>query len=575
MTNARSSLKTVELVAAVILAVSASSGAQAQTAAAPAPMPFPAHPVPPIPSSGPTVPPASALDGSPVSEQNLVNGRLPPTTPDGAGSSVDAPYRAPANVSAATAAVTPGAAAATSFTATDWPTFGMNTQRTGNNPAETVLGVGNVGGLHQKWATDLKGPIWTQPTLATGVNVKGVLTDVVYVATLQGSTVALNASTGKIIWKDDLSPFPSKPFCNDFAASGGNIGFIGTPTIDRAHNKLYIVSGRGTLHAYDLATGANTTALTVQIPDPANRPPHTFVYGSPTLTGTSLYIAMASSCDTSTPYHGQVVRVSITNGAILQRWYPTGANGPSGGGIWGPGGVSVPPSGSPDEAWVYALTGNAIANPENAAFAEHVVKLTTTLAVSDSNAPSNNSAGDLDFGATATLFQPPGCPPMLAAFQKSGALYTYNRNNIGAGPMQTMQIGHGTANGENVGMPAYDPTLNRLYIVAPKDSPTKFNTAGLLALAISGTCSVSVAGTSHPSNARFGPSIPPVVANGVVYYTDGAGSHVYAVEAANPANLLWSTSSIPGGIFASPMVVNGQLYIAGGGSDHKLRAFGL
>ena len=108
-----------------------------------------------------------------------------------------------------------------------------------------------------------------------------------YVATLQGSTVALNASTGKIIWKDDLSPFPSKPFCNDFAASGGNIGFIGTPTIDRAHNKLYIVSGRGTLHAYDLATGANTPALTVQIPDPANAPPHTFVYGSPTLTGTS------------------------------------------------------------------------------------------------------------------------------------------------------------------------------------------------------------------------------------------------------------------------------------------------
>src|SRR5258705_1848397 len=134
MTNARSSLKTVELVAAVILAVSASSSAQAQTAAATArvPFPFPAHPVPPIPS-GPKVPPASALDGSPVSEQNLVNGRLPPTTPDGVGPSVDKPYRAPANVSAATAAVTPGAAAAT-FTATDWPTFGMNRHRTGNKP---------------------------------------------------------------------------------------------------------------------------------------------------------------------------------------------------------------------------------------------------------------------------------------------------------------------------------------------------------------------------------------------------------------------------------------------------------
>ena len=599
MTNARSSLKTVELVAAVILAVSASSSAQAQTAAgssaqdqtaaassaqeqtAAATAPFPAHPVPPFPS-GPMVPAASALDGSPVSEQNLVNGHLPPTTPDGVGPSVDAPYRAPAKVSAATLTKTAGAAAATSFTATDWPTFGMNRQRTGNNPVETVLGVGNVGGLHQKWATNLKGPIWTQPTLATGVNVKGVLTDVVYVATLGGktvpaSTVALNAATGAIIWQDDLSPILSSPFCTDFNGSQGYVGFIGTPTIDRAHNKLYIVSGRGTLHAYDLATGANTTALTVQIPDPANDPPHTYTYGSPTLTGTSLYIATASSCDTSTPYHGQVVRVSITNGAILQRWYPTGANGPSGGGIWGPGGVSVPPN----EAWVYALTGNALANPENAAFAEHVVKLTTTLAVSDSSAPSNNSAGDLDFGATATLFQPPGCPPMLAAFQKSGALYIYNRNSIGAGPMQTMQIGQGTADGENVGMPAYDPKANQLYVVAPKDSPTNFSKAGLLVLPISGSCSVSWKWSSHPNGASFGPSIPPVVANGVVYYTDGAGGHVYAVDPASPGSLpLWSFSStqgIQGGIFASPMVVNGQLYIAegGGGTSTWIRAFGL
>jgi len=34
-------------------------------------------------------------------------------------------------------------------------------------------------------------------------------------------------------------------------------------------------------------------------------------------------------------------------------------------------------------------------------------------------------------------------------------------------------------------------------------------------------------------------------------------------------------SNIQGGIFASPMVVNGQLYIAGGGTDHTIRAFGL
>src|SRR6202171_2552917 len=293
-----------------------------------------------------------------------------------------------------------------------------------------------------------------------------------------------------------------------------------------------------------------------------------------------LYIATASSCDTSTPYHGQVVRVSITNGAILQRWYPTG-NGPTqGGGIWGPGGVSVPPPGSPDEAWVYALTGNALASPENAAFGDHVVKLTTTLAVSDSSAPGNPGTNtDLDFGATATLFQPPGCPPMLAAFQKSGHLFIYNRNNIGAGPMHTMQISQSTNHGTNVGLPAYDPKLNQLYIAAPTDSPTGFNNAGLLGLAISGAPACAVSRQWQQRKAGINridgnPAIPPIVANGVVYYADGVGSHVYALDAAT-GQIRWSTSKIQGGIFASPMVVNGQLYIAGGGSDHTLRAFGL
>jgi hypothetical protein len=106
-----------------------------------------------------------------VSQQNMGSGMNPDSVPDVAGPVVDAPLLAPANVSAATRALTPGAATALSFTATDWPTFGMNAQRTGNNPVETVLSTSNVAGLRTHWATDLGGPILTQPTLAAGVNI--------------------------------------------------------------------------------------------------------------------------------------------------------------------------------------------------------------------------------------------------------------------------------------------------------------------------------------------------------------------------------------------------------------------
>ncbi|CAE6850085.1 Outer membrane protein assembly factor BamB [Paraburkholderia nemoris] len=490
----------------------------------------------------------------------------------------DAPLLAPVAVSAATRAMTPGAALAPSFTATDWPTFGMNAQRTGNNPVETVLATSNVASLRTHWTTDLGGPMLTQPTLAAGVSINGVLTDVVYAATLQGDMFALNASTGATIWKQHVVPVHTT--CSDFAASGGNIGFIGTPTIDRSRNQMYIVSGDGFLHAYNLATGADLPALHVMIPDPANVAPKTYVYGSPTLSvstqfGTSLYLTTASTCDT-TPYHGQVVRVSIPDGAILQRWYPDGASGPNGGGIWGPGGVSVVRGGSA----VYALTGNAFANPQNAAFAEHVVALTSSLAVTASNSPMAPTTQDADFGATAPLFQPRGCPPMLAAFQKTGNLFIYDQATIQSGPTQTLNISQPRDSGTNIGLPAYDPVLKQLYMAAPSHSPTGFDNHGLLALGISSTCSVSLAWQQPVGKDSISdnPAISPVVANGVVYYADGIADQVFAVDAKS-GQILWSTDSLPvaerpaGPILTSPTVVNGQLFVAG--MDHKLRAFGL
>jgi outer membrane protein assembly factor BamB len=484
----------------------------------------------------------------------------------------DPPFLASPAATAATRALTPGAALATSFTATDWPTFGMNAQRSGNNPVETVLTTSNVASLHTHWTMDLKGPILTQPTLAAGVIINGTPTDVVYAATLQGGMFALNASNGNVIWEQKV--VPAHTTCSDFAMSGGNAGYIGTPAIDRTRNRLYIVSGDGFLHAYDLATGADLPALHVLIPDKADVA-RTFVYSGPTLSGTSLYVTTASACD-FTPYHGKAALVSVTNGAILQQWYPTGASGPNGGGIWGPGGVSVVRGGSA----VYALTGNAFANPQNTAFAEHVVKLTSNLAVTASNAPMPPATKDADFGATAPLFQPRGCPTMLAAFQKTGQLFIYNQATIPSGPVQTLDISQPRASGTNIGLPAFDPVLKQLYIGSPSDSPTGFNKHGLLALAFNSTCTVSLAWQQPVGKNTISdnPSIPPIVANGVVYYADGIASQVFAVDAKS-GQILWSTDNLPvaerpvGGVLTSPTVVNGQLFVAG--LDHILRAFGL
>ncbi|MFP3565397.1 PQQ-binding-like beta-propeller repeat protein [Paraburkholderia sp. SIMBA_030] len=593
MNCARNRINAARLAAALMLTCMAGSGAQAQSsnaapaaalapglavaagASANAPFPHGPHPF----GTGPSVAPASALDGSEVDKQNGGDKINPNRFRDDSGPAADTPFQAPEPATLATLARTPGAATAATFTTTDWPTSGMNRQRTGYNPVETVLNATNVSTLRQHWASPvLDGAILTQPVLATGVMINNVPTDIVYVATEGNTTWALNAATGAKIWQSAAIPQAVlSQGCSGLFQ--GKIGVQGTPVIDHANNRLFVVSGKGYLHAYDMATGADLPGFNLALLDAANVSPRTMVYGGLTLSpdGSSIYVTTAGDpCDTQ-PYHGQVVRASTTNpAAILQRWFPTGASGPNGGGIWGFGGVSIPPDGTV----VYALTGNAFATPENAGFAEHVVKLTPTLAVAASNSPLSPAPNaDIDFGATAMLFQRPNCPTMLAAYNKSGRLFIYNRATIQqAGPIQTFTIAVSSEDGSNIGMPAFDPVLNQLYVVSPSDSGTYKH--GLIALSIGGTCSVNPTpvwqtqvGLNTPN---FNPAIPPVAANGVVYYADGMGNDVYAFNATNGAILFhahYTPVKTGEGNFASPSVVNGQVFVAG--SDHVVHAYGL
>jgi outer membrane protein assembly factor BamB len=458
--------------------------------------------------------------------------------------------------------------------AADWTTFGFDLQRTGYNPSETQLSASNVSSLKLHWSIDLGGAMVTQPTFLSGVTVGGASTDLVYVATLPGLVTALNAAIGKVVWQSQVPAV--QPIGGDFGA--GVVGVIGTPTIDRANNQMFVVSGTGQLHALDLATGAEQSGWPLPLLDAANGPPRMFVYGSPTLVGTSLYIATASNGDRR-PYHGQVIEVSTTYRTVLNRWYPTGATGPDGGGIWGEGGVAATifnPA-APTDYNLFAATGNAFATPQNAALAEHVVKLDPSLQVLASNTTPAPS-GDADFGATPVLFQPPQCSTgRLVVMKKSGELFFYDTNAIDAGPLQTLQISVPSTEGDFIGLPAFDPVLNQVYLGNPTDSTSGPYKHGLIALSLSSDCSsLSLAwqtqvGKNESSFAN--PAIPPTVANGVVYYADGVASEVFAFDA-RTGRQLWTFATTAGsGIFASPSVANGQLFVAAW--DHNLYAFGL
>jgi outer membrane protein assembly factor BamB len=441
---------------------------------------------------------------------------------------------------------------------TNWRTFGFDRQRSGYNPEEAILSPQTVPSLAARWSIDLGAPMTAQP-----IEMDGIL----YAATWGGGVYAIDPASGSVLWVADLGTVPTS--CSDFAPNY-LIGVIHTLASDHGNGRIYAIAGDGLLHALDAITGNEWPGYPVQVMDSANIG-QTFVYGSPTYSfeNGSLYIATASACDQGS-YRGQVAQVDVIwwhTPQVIGRWFVNGINGPLGGGIWGPGGVALDPA-----LAIYTGTGNALTDPENYGYADHVLRLDLNLNVIAADGP-NISGGDFDFGSTPVLYQAPNCPPQLAVMNKNGALYVYNRDGIGSGPVQVLQISG--AQQIYIGAVAYDPILNQVYTGNTADDGVGIFNHGIIALTPQSDCTLSLAwqqpvGPNGGDN--YPPVIPPIAANGVVYYATGTGSQVYAFDAASGRYLWDSGSLIQNGIYASPMVVNGQLFVAA--FDHKLYAFG-
>jgi outer membrane protein assembly factor BamB len=238
----------------------------------------------------------------------------------------------------------------------------------------------------------------------------------------------------------------------------------------------------------------------------------------------------------------------------------------SGGGIWGPGGVSVDPA----NGHVFAATGNALTSPENYRYSDALVELTSSLSFVGKASPTL-VGGDVDFGATPILFQPTGCPSKLvAAKNKSGVLIVNAEGNLHGGFHQRLQIADVNDYQFN-GIPAWDPATNMLYIGNSSDSSQGHYFHGMVALKAAANCTLSLAWQQtvgpNPSSVS-----PPTIANGVVYYGDGYGDTEYAFDAATGKRLWNSGATIAGGLYAAPTVINGKLFV--GAWDNKLYAFG-
>jgi len=477
-------------------------------------------------------------------------------------------------------------------TSSDWPTGQHDPQRSGNAAAESVISPANVNTLKLSWSLVVDGKVTAQPLFLGAVQVAGSTHDVVIVATNANSIYALDAATGAQLWRRNFgAPLPGS------GAIPGGFGISATPVADRVSGRIYAISDNGKLRTIALATGAD---VTTPVPVITAHAITNKVWGGLNLNGTNLYVASASDGNDDNPWRGRLFRIDVSQTppvvATTFVVVPSIKAPNGGGGIWGWGGVSV------DAATgdVYAATGAdsppwSSTVPEGyAPYADRMIALDPTLALLGTwKAPhpkvcvGDGGICDYDFGATPVVYQPPGCPTLLAAVNKNGFIYVVSEATLAASgqPLQALALNNaydGPGSGGLTGVPAYWSAGNMLFVTdaGPGINGIKAGVIGLTVnpapactLQVAWSDALPVAGGSQPNSA-------PTVANGVVFVGEGGdGGLTHAFDALSGTELWNSGSSINGGAtFAAPTVANGAVYIGtwngfGGGDAGTVYAF--
>ena len=442
---------------------------------------------------------------------------------------------------------------------TDWSTFGDTLSRSSYNPSETTLAPSNVASLHLVWSANLGAAVDAEPVVATNVRINGTPLTVLYVGAESGVFYAINADTGATIWSKQLGSMSTA--CLDLP--GGKFGITGTATFDRNANRVYVADAKNDVHALDLQTGAEAAGWPVNIDNQFNS---NHIYGALTLNPANglLYASTGSLCDHS-PWNGHITSINTSSASIAAQFFP--ASPYTGAGIWGMGGAAIDANND-----VYVGTGNANGPADSSAYGDHLIQFTSDLNVVAANSDAV-SGYDVDFGATPMLYQAPGCGQLVSIKGKAGVYPTWYASSIANAPLQSLLMAPNTTAGEFIGVTAYSPIANLVYVGDPVGN-TPF-THGLVALAPQPDCTLALAWqqTLGPAEtATVSDNDSPTVANGVVYLADGRNGVVYAFDAAG-GQMLWNSGTTIGAPVMAAPTVDGRVFI--GAWDGNLYAFGL
>ncbi len=460
----------------------------------------------------------------------------------------------------------------------DWLQFNGDAAHSGNNTREAILGEDNVASLAQKFQVALPGSSDGAPVFLESVDTPSGTKDLLFVTTMNGWIVALEAATGATVWSHQYGPNGC------VSSNGGTCYTTSSPAIDPDRQYVYGYGLDGKAHKYRVGDGVEISG--------GGWPQITTLKGQnekassalaiATSGGVSyLYVAHGGYPGDAGDYQGHVTAINLATGAQnvfnaacsdqTKHLQLNDANCSSTrNAVWARPAVIY--DAGTDR--IFLGTGNGTYNGTTLGrnWSESVLAINPDGTGAsgkplDSFTPTNfqnldGSDADLGSTAPAILPVPPSSIVQRLAVQggKDNKLRLLNLSNLSG------QSGPGKTGGE-VQAPFNVPQGNNVLSqpavwVNPADGSTWVFVAtngGISGLKLFVDASGSPTIAAQWQNSTGGTS--PLIANDVLYYA--GGSTVRALEPATGA-LLWTGTNVGSIHWQSPIVANGAVYIAVG-----------
>ncbi len=426
---------------------------------------------------------------------------------------------------------------------TDWTRFGFDAARHDAGPPSTGITAANVGRLRRQ-RVRLDGTVDSSPVYLHAVAVGGMTRDVLFVTTTYGRTEAIDAATGKVLWR--FTP-------PDYASFAGSAQITTmSPVADPGRRAIYAGAPDGRIRKLSVATGSVLWSTPI-----TRDPTHEKLASALNFSRGRVLATTGGYYGDAPPYQGHVVALTGSTGKVVAVWnslcagrhvliQPASCDA-SDSAIWARSGAVV----DPDTGDLLVATGNGPWNGSTN-WGDSVLSLSPDASrLLGHWTPANQAAlndSDADLGSTA--------PALLAGRLfvqggKDGELRLISLDTLaGAGPRTGGEL-------QTVATPGGDDLFS---------APAVWQGSWVFVATASGTAAWRLEhGRLTPvwSSPRGGTS--PIVAGGLLYVERSGGIAVYLPRTGRELSVL----RLGDVHWQSPIVADGRVVAAeGDANDH-------